>query len=183
MYPTDPVNKLDLSGMVQHGMRIDGVASTPRAMTAQGTAQAAVVIRQSGIPALRRVMGATSLVLATTAAFLEIQALQAAKAGIPGLAAFAAYESWSDVASYTATAIDCTLGATSGPSIGQGMMNSPNCVAGLVGIGLELFLPTGGGIVQGGARVSAVVLDVYTQASRASTATDWVGVIIGAGSG
>ncbi len=35
VYPTDPVNNLDLSGMVRMGMMIDGIASGRRAMAAQ----------------------------------------------------------------------------------------------------------------------------------------------------
>jgi hypothetical protein len=42
VYPTDPVNKLDLSGMVQVGMMIDGVAKTPTGMVAQSAAASAV---------------------------------------------------------------------------------------------------------------------------------------------
>jgi RHS repeat-associated protein len=41
VYPTDPVNKLDLGGMVQHGMLIDGVAR-PRGHVAQQAATARV---------------------------------------------------------------------------------------------------------------------------------------------
>ena len=38
VYPTDPVNKTDLSGMMQVGMMIDGVAMTPTGMRAQSAA-------------------------------------------------------------------------------------------------------------------------------------------------
>lgn len=38
VYPTDPINKLDLSGMIQMGMMIDGVAKTAKSIKAQSVA-------------------------------------------------------------------------------------------------------------------------------------------------
>ena len=38
VYPTDPVNKLDLTGMIQIGMMIDGVAKSAKGMKAQKVA-------------------------------------------------------------------------------------------------------------------------------------------------
>jgi RHS repeat-associated protein len=38
VYPTDPVNKLDLTGMIQMGMMIDGVAKTAKSIKAQSVA-------------------------------------------------------------------------------------------------------------------------------------------------
>ncbi|MFM2352951.1 MAG: hypothetical protein RLZZ608_357, partial [Actinomycetota bacterium] len=48
VYPTDPVNKLDLSGMVQHGMLIDGVAARSNGYQAQQAAAARVRPRVGG---------------------------------------------------------------------------------------------------------------------------------------
>lgn len=49
-YPADPVNKLDLSGMVQQGVRIDGIAARPNGYTAQqlATRKAAIFGRALG---------------------------------------------------------------------------------------------------------------------------------------
>ncbi|MDO9589652.1 MAG: RHS repeat-associated core domain-containing protein, partial [Microcella sp.] len=44
VYPTDPINKLDLTGMIQMGMMIDGVAKTANSMKAQAKKTASVVV-------------------------------------------------------------------------------------------------------------------------------------------
>lgn len=47
VYPTDPVNKTDLSGMIQVGMMIDGVARSAAGMSAQGVAHKKVLRAES----------------------------------------------------------------------------------------------------------------------------------------
>ena len=134
-------------------------------------------------PSGRQVLGGTSALLALTAMSLEIAAWQEARAGIPGAAAGVVLEAWSDRASLAATIIDCGLGASSGLGIGQGMVSSSNCMYGLGGIALELFVPTGGGLIQGGTRAGTILLEAYAAHGRGSTVVDWAKIVSGAGCG